>query len=249
MLSKSKIKYIQSLYRKKLRETEKIFVVQGVKSVLELVNAAPKQVIEVYGTPSFLAQHEGLFTQFGVSYVQVTDVELAQMSSLTTPNQALAIVGFFEEATIDYQKPHWAIGLNGLNDPGNLGTIIRLADWFGILHIIADKNTVDCYNPKTIQSSMGSIARVNIVYVDDLLTVVNQYASLYATLLQGQSIYELKQPNPGLVVIGNESHGIDINLLPKHTQAITIPKLGQAESLNAAVATGIVLGALVGGSG
>jgi TrmH family RNA methyltransferase len=137
--------------------------------------------------------------------------------------------------------------LDDLQDPGNLGTIIRIADWFGIENIICSSNSVDCYNPKVVQSTMGSLSRVNVVYADlENFIRQNQQIKIYATTLSGTSIYQLPKITRGIILIGNESKGIHENLLRLSSHQITIPRFGNAESLNAAVAAGIIISQIVG---
>ncbi len=172
---------------------------------------------------------------------------LKSISQLKTPNKIVAV---FSKAKIDSVgdiSGKISIMLDDLQDPGNLGTIIRIADWFAVENIICSKNSVDCYNPKVVQSTMGSLSRVNVIYSDlENFIRQNETIKIYATTLSGTSIFKLPKITSGIILIGNESKGIHDDLLKHCSHQITIPRLGHAESLNAAVATGIILSQIDG---
>jgi RNA methyltransferase, TrmH family len=234
---KSKVKYIQSLSDKKLRDEEGVFVAEGPKIINELLGGERIEVVELYGVKGWGESHP--------NFEEVDPSVLKRISFLSTPNQVL---GIFRKPV--KQAMHLAdnvtIMADNIQDPGNLGTIIRCADWFGITQVICSKDCVDVYGPKTVQSTMGSIARV-AVYYEDLENVIRSHPSthVYAATLDGRNIHEVKPLHHGIILVGNESKGISANLLKLVQEKITIPRIGYAESLNAAVATGIILSHLV----
>lgn len=237
MLSKNEIKYIQSLCQKKQRTAERLFIVEGVKLVKELIDAN-------YPVKNIYALEEWDAPMTAIPITRISEVELERISSLQTPNQVLAVVKQLEPIGEPLLKGNLTLMLDGIQDPGNLGTLIRIADWFGINQIIASEDTVELYNPKVIQSTMGSFLRVKIWY-KDLTTVLNQQqVPVYGALLEGESIHKTNPSSEGVLLIGNESKGIRQPLLSLITHRVTIPRIGEAESLNAAVATGILLAAL-----
>lgn len=240
MVSKNEFKYIQSLCHKKQRQSEGLFIAEGPKLMDELLNS-DYTIKKIYATKQWqqpkLAQ--------SISVVEVAEEELKRMSSLQTPNQVLAIVEQ-KQTILPQLKGNISLLLDGIQDPGNLGTIIRIADWFGIKNILCTNDTAELYNNKVIQSTMGSFVRTNIWYGDVVNEVLaKQTLPVYGALLNGTSMYELPKMKTGILVIGNEGKGIRESILPFVTQAVTIPKLGGAESLNAAVATGIIVSHLI----
>ena len=235
MLSKNELKYIQSLCQKKQRAQEGLFLAEGPKLARELLNS-DYQVEKLYATEEWLAENK-----VDVEATVVTEIELGKMSTLQTPNEVLLMCRQKTDLGEPVFKNKVSIVLDGLQDPGNLGTIIRIADWFGISQIIASEDTVEFYNPKVIQSTMGSFIRVKCWYrnLTEILSSINM--PIYGALLKGQSINQISPLKEGILLIGNESNGIRETTLPFITKAVTIPRIGQAESLNAAVATGILL--------
>ncbi len=235
MLSKNELKYIQSLCQKKQRAQEGLFLAEGPKLARELLNS-DYQVEKLYATEEWLAENK-----VDVDATVVTEIELGKMSTLQTPNEVLLMCRQKTDLGEPAFKNKVSIVLDGLQDPGNLGTIIRIADWFGISQIIASEDTVEFYNPKVIQSTMGSFIRVKCWYrnLTEILSSINM--PIYGALLKGQSINQISPLKEGILIIGNESKGIRETTLPFITKAVTIPRIGQAESLNAAVATGILL--------
>ncbi len=239
MISKNEVKYIQSLYHKKTRDGEGVFIAEGVKLVDELL-VSSTTLKKIYATTEWVAENK---CNQPVTIVQ--EYELEKISQLVTPNQVLAIAEQKKILNEPQDKGQITIVTDGIQDPGNLGTIIRIADWFGIRQIVASTDTVDVYNSKTIQSSMGSIIRVNIWYKDIKEWFSTCSAPIYGAFLEGEPISKLWPVAEGVLVIGNESKGIRDHLVPFINHAITIPKRGGAESLNAAVATGIILSHLM----
>lgn len=234
MISKNEVKYIQSLCHKKNRQQEGLFLVEGEKIVDELLQGA-FAIQRIYAVQEWIDKHPGL----SVAATAVTEAELQKISALQTPNQVLAIVQQPEQKVTDLHGLN--LILDGIQDPGNLGTIIRIADWFGIPNIICSNDTVEVYNPKVIQSTMGSFMRVKLVYEDLPAFLKTHPQQVYGALLNGEPMHTVQKPVQGFLVIGNESKGIRAEVLPFITHPVTIPRIGHAESLNAAVATGILL--------
>ena len=241
MLSKNQIKFINSLKQKKSRIANKLFVVEGKKMIDELL----KSDYTIHSIYSTFQPKEVLFDSSTVPYVNITENELKKISQLTTPNEILALVYFKkpEIKNINFEN-ELIIALDNIRDPGNLGTIVRVADWFGIKTIICSENSVDVYNSKTVQASMGSVFRVDVFYSDLKSQIefgLRNKIPVYAAVLDGDSVYNFKKTKNGFIVFGSESHGISEQLLSiKGVQKITIPSVGEAESLNVAVATAIV---------
>ena len=237
MFVKSQIKFVKSLHQKKYRIQHGLFVAEGVKLVGELLNSR-LTVTQLYTT------EENLVTDPPIAAVKVSDKDLARMSGLKTPNKMIGVFEIPEPQHLDYSD--WILALDRVQDPGNLGTIIRLCDWFGIKHLLCSPNTADCYNPKTLQATMGSIGRVNIVY-DSIEKIVSESGlDLYGTFMEGEPIYKLGFPSAGILLLGNESQGISSDLEQLVKEKITIPQFGQSEveSLNVATAAAIVLSEL-----
>lgn len=244
MLGKSQAKYIQSLGQKKVRDEEGVFIAEGPKIVAELLASANAKIQQLYALPAWIkANHKDCN---GVELVEADEKDLEKISQLTTPNQVLAVIKKFEINGDVQTKGTVTIVLDTIQDPGNLGTIIRIADWFGIGQIICSNDCADMYNSKVVQSTMGSIARVNLFYTDLVAWLQEQKdVFIYAAALEGQNVTAMKKINEGLIVIGNESKGISPSIVELVDVRITIPRKGSAESLNAAVATGIILSHIV----
>jgi TrmH family RNA methyltransferase len=241
-VTKSQVKYIQSLAHKKFRDAEAVFVVEGPKIVGELLLASSLRSRAVYALPGWI---EELPAARRSDITAVGEVELQRLSGLTTPNQVVAV---FEKPVFPppaFDRGVW-LALDGIQDPGNLGTIVRLADWFGIAGVVCSPDSADVFNPKAIQSTMGSVARVPVLYADPARLISSSGQPVYAALLEGEGLYGVGRIHEGWIVIGNESKGIGPELQLLATHRVTIPRIGQAESLNAAVATGIILSHLVG---
>jgi len=247
MLVKSQVKYIQSLGQKKFRDQEGVFIVEGPKMVRELLDAPNIELRQLYAVREWLQEHPSppLITATSPGFTELKEGELERISSLSTPNQVLAVFGRPSFPPPVFEKTV-SLLLDGIQDPGNLGTIVRIADWFGLRQVVCSRDCADIFNVKTIQSTMGSISRIQVVY-EDPEEVIRRHPNLpvYAAVLEGKNLYETGQTSEGLIMIGNESRGIRGELLQKATHRITIPRKGQAESLNAAVATGIILSHLV----
>lgn len=240
MITKTEIKFIQSLHNKKNWRIRPVFIVEGDTIITELL----KENIHfetIYATQAWVDKNIHV-----ANLVKIIDEKiLLQISCLKTPNKVLAIVKKPILPPLLVKNSYWTIYLDGINDPGNLGTIIRTADWFGIKQIILSTDSANWYNPKVIQSTMGSFFRVHIYY-QDLENIPNiQEVHVYGALLNGHSLYNMNITNGGILVIGNEKRGIRNTIIPYIKNAISIPKFGGAESLNAAVANGIILSHLM----
>jgi TrmH family RNA methyltransferase len=243
MLSKKVVKDIQSLNQKKHRTETGFFVAEGPKVVGELLGLIPNQFHSIYATEVWQQEHQA-WTPVPVE--TVTEEELQKISQLQTANQVLAIIRQMPSEKPSLQN-EWALYLDTIQDPGNFGTIIRIADWFGIKEIICSKGCADLYNPKVVQSTMASIARVKVWYDDEENWLSQQQLPVLAATLGGTSIYKAEDIAAGILLIGNESKGVRAEYIQRATQQVTIPRIGEAESLNAAVATGIILSHLVKG--
>ncbi len=235
MLNKNEIKYIQSLCQKKQRQEERLFLAEGTKLVDELLQSHFR-IRKIYALPDWIEQHSGI-----TDVVTVSEIELQRISSLQTPNQVLAVVEQEQMGEQPVFKKQLTLMLDGIQDPGNMGTIIRIADWFGIKQIIASEDSVELYNPKVIQSTMGGFLRVQVWYQPLADVLASAKVPVYGALLDGENMFEEQPAKEGILVIGNESKGISKKILTYITHPIKIPRLGGAESLNAAVATGIIV--------
>lgn len=243
MLTKSKAKYIQSLNEKKLRNQDGVFVAEGPKIINELLSNDQTELLELYATGDWMKQHPELTNRLStVDLIELKPGDIDRISFLTTPHQVL---GIFRQpvftGTIAFEGKIVLL-LDGIQDPGNFGTILRIADWFGISHVVAGRDCVDLFNPKVVQSTMGSIARVKVAY-EDLEAFMKQHAgfAVYAASLNGTALSAYGKIKEGMLLIGNESRGVREELLQLAQHRVTIPRIGSAESLNAAVATGIIL--------
>ena len=234
MLSKNKIKLITSLKQKKYRQQHQLFVAEGIKTVTELLHSN-LQLHELYTTTLEIGVSDDLKTE-------ITEGELKKISFLTTPNQVLAVFKIPEARPIDFNN--LVLVLDNIRDPGNLGTIIRLCDWYGIKDLVCSRETVDCYNPKVVQATMGSITRVNISYVNLSETISNKKLDIFGTFMDGKNVYQTPLTHSGILVLGNEANGISDEIASFVTSRIAIPRFGdlkQTESLNVATATAIFL--------
>jgi len=244
MITKNQVKYIQSLGQKKSRDEENRFIAEGPKLVNELLAAGSCRVVQLYALKEWIDEHTNASEHTEV--IEISTSELEKISQLTTPNQVLAVIEKIQWKNDPEIKGTISLVLDTIQDPGNMGTIIRLADWFGIKNIFCSTDCVDVYNPKVVQASMGSISRVRVDYRDILsLLKNNKEVSIYAAVLNGRDITKMEKINEGIIVIGNESKGINEEILKLANVQITIVGKGKAESLNAGVATGIILSHLV----
>jgi len=248
MLSHNQIKYINSLKIKKFRHQNNAFIVEGEKSVNELLHSSIK-VVKVFALPGWFEVNSYMLGGTNVAFQEITADELVKVSDLVTPNQVLAIAEL-PEIQIPEPARHtgMALALDGIRDPGNMGTIIRTADWFGISKIICSIDSVDMYNTKVIQATMGSFSRVNVIYTN-LLSFFQSLPPempVFGAMLEGPDITRKTFNRPGIILIGSESHGISATLLPYVNEPLHIPLFSQpgikyhAESLNASIANGII---------
>ena len=238
-ISKNKIKYIAALQLKKNRLEQGLFIVEGEKTVSELLKQSSFKIQTICAIEEWISEHKSELKSIEV--LEVNHTELARVSALKTPNKVLAIVSIPEFSIPSALNNQLCLVLDNLQDPGNLGAIIRIADWFGIEHIFCSTNTVECYNPKVLQASMGSFLRVKVHYLP-LITLFEQFPKKlrYGAVLDGADIRKAELPKDLFLVIGNEGKGLSDEIISKITHPISIPRLGTAESLNAAVATGIL---------
>ncbi|WP_405292005.1 TrmH family RNA methyltransferase [Algibacter sp. Ld11] len=233
MLSKSQIKLITSLKQKKYRQDLGFFVVEGVKTIKELLESNLK-LYALYTTESFNIDAK--------DEVLISETDLKRISFLKTPNTALAVFKIPEQTPVETKG--LIVALDDVRDPGNLGTIIRLCDWFGIKQLVCSKATVDCFNPKVIQATMGSITRVNISYVDLETFLKDTDVPVFGAFMDGENVYKKQLPQHGVLVMGNEANGVSKAVEALITEKISIPRFGDlqaTESLNVATATAILI--------
>ena len=232
-LSKNHIKLITSLSQKKYRQKHKLFVVEGVKVVQEFLNSSYELDIVFSSDTNFSSTNK---------FIEVTDQELKKISSLKNPNKVLAI--FKIPNQINPIMGGLILALDSINDPGNLGTIIRLCDWFGIEQLVCSNETVDCFNSKVVQASMGSLTRVAVSYLDLKKYLQNASVPIFVADMDGLNVYKTKLPDSAVLVLGNEANGISDEIKQLVTNKISIPRYGafqQTESLNVATASAILL--------
>jgi RNA methyltransferase, TrmH family len=249
MLSRNQVKYVNSLKLKKQREKQKQFIAEGSKLVLDLLDS-DYEVCDIFATGEWIDSHVSTLQSKKIFPTSVTEEELSRITALTTPGPVLAVLSIPERVI----KPGSSAGklilaLDEIRDPGNLGTIIRIADWFGISAVICSETTVDFYNPKVVQATMGSIARVPVHYTNLEIFLSGMPASLkiYGSFLDGENIYSTELEKEGIIVIGNESKGISASVAKFVTRKLHIPSFSavsgactHAESLNASVATAVL---------
>ena len=234
MISKNQIKYVRQLEQKKFRNREGLFVAEGTKVVGDLLKRYQPHAI--FATPAWISANPK------ANAVEITDDELRRLSFQQHPQQVLAL--FPIPNRVPSKLGSLSIALDGVQDPGNLGTIIRIADWFGISDIICSEDTVDAWNPKVVQATMGSLARVNIIYTSltDLLDCLPDTYPVYGTFLDGKDIYAEELTPDGLIIMGNEGNGISDKVRQRINRRLLIPDFHQgetADSLNVAIATAI----------
>ena len=242
MVSKNQIKLITSLQQKKYRKLHNLFIAEGKKVIQELINAQ-------FSLEHLFVTKENLFDKKHHP-VLISDSDLKKISALTTANDCLAVFKIpfsrnFGAAQDDNKKNSGLeLALYNIKDPGNMGTIIRLCDWFGISKLVCTDGTVDVYNPKVVQATMGSLARVEVLYTDLPSYLKNAKVEIFGTFMDGENIYKNELPTSGIIVMGNEANGISAEIENLVTQKISIPRFGNlqvTESLNVATATAIIL--------
>ena len=235
MVSKNQIKLITSLQQKKYRNEHKLFIAEGVKVIQELLQS------------NFVLEHlfvtEVIFDEISISKKTfINEADMKRITALSSPSSCLALFKIPNEPKIDNKG--LIVALDDIRDPGNLGTIIRLCDWFGVTQLLCSAETVDVYNPKVIQSTMGSIARVKVNYVDLSKFISESSLPIFGTFMDGKNVYKEVLPNEGILILGNEANGISTSLEKTIKYKIAIPRFGeiqQTESLNVATATAILL--------
>lgn len=233
-LSKNQLKTITSLNQKKYRTLHHLFVAEGTKIVAEFLNSN-------FELEQLFCVDNSRYKTLG-KVTEISETELKKISSLVTPNNVLALFKIPE--TTPSKKTGLIVALDEINDPGNLGAIIRLCDWFGVDQLVCSNNTVDCHNQKVVQASMGSLARVSIIYADLAAYLQNANLPIYAAVMEGENVYKSSLPENAVLVMGNEANGIRESILKLVTNTISIPRFGalkQTESLNVATAAAILL--------
>jgi RNA methyltransferase, TrmH family len=243
MLSKTHTKYIQSLLHKKQRDELGLFIAEGPKVVTDLVESGKFICNEIFALEEWLTENERSISKLNdVSITEVKDFELQKISSLSTAHSVLAV---FEKRKQNFNietTGKITMALDTIQDPGNLGTIIRIADWFGVTDIVCSVGCADMYNSKVVQSTMGSLGRVNVIYTDlHQWLQQNDKVKIYSASLEGRNINTIGKLPEGIIIIGNEAHGVSDEVMNLVNEKITVPRIGEAESLNAAVAAGIIL--------
>ena len=234
-LSKNQLKLITSLGQKKYRQKHKLFVAEGIKVVREFLQSS-------FELHSLFTTNNAFQAIPSNKVFQISSADLHKISSLKTPNKVLALFHIPEE--VDYSNSDLYVALDSVNDPGNLGTIIRLCDWFGIEHLLCSKETVDCFNSKVVQASMGSLTRVSIHYLDLIPTFQKLQKPVFIGDMDGENIYASVLPSEGILVLGNEANGVSIAIKNVADRVISIPRFGslkETESLNVATATAVLL--------
>ncbi|AMM52239.1 RNA methyltransferase [Rufibacter sp. DG15C] len=241
MISKGNLKYIRSLQIKKYRGQHQAFTVEGEKSVTELLHS-DFEIEAVFATEKFLQKHTTLLKK-GFAVEQVTEEELAKAGSLESNNAALAIAKMKPAQSFQWNEQELVLALDEVRDPGNLGTIIRIADWYGLTSIVLSETSADFYNQKVINATMGSFTRVTPHYVNlkDFLKARPTNFPIFGAALQGENVHRLALQPTGVLIMGNEAHGIRPEIMDLVTQPIKIPGRGGAESLNVGTATAILL--------
>ncbi|KEO72555.1 TrmH family RNA methyltransferase [Anditalea andensis] len=239
MLSKNTVKFIKSLQQKKFRRQENAFFVEGAKNVTELLNS-DYEITHLLFTETFKSEQWSLIKRCGAEKYEVSPNQLGAIGTFQTNEAAIAVAKIKENAVFRLNPDELALALDDVRDPGNLGTIIRVADWYGIKKLILSEQCADLYNPKVLNSSMGSFTRVALFYTDLGPYLRTVKAPVYGAFLDGDNIYRSQLSKNGIILMGNESKGISRELIPYITHKITIPQIGLAESLNVAIATAVI---------
>lgn len=232
-LSKERIKRIQALHKKKFRDDARLFIIEGRKIIEEAIQHKPGCIQTIYSTSG------ESYVNSNLEIIRISIDDLKKISTLKHPQGDLAICQYLENKS--NAESNFKIALDKIQDPGNMGTIIRLAAWFGVDEIIASPDTVDCYNPKVIQATMGAIFNVTITYSELKPILAQTEDPIYGALLEGENVYKKALQKKGVLLMGNEGNGISEELIPLISDPLTIPKFGNGESLNVAMATGILL--------
>jgi TrmH family RNA methyltransferase len=239
MLSKNQIKYINSLQQKKFRQEYQSFIVEGAKSVLELLRS-DFEIENLFVTNDFYKENESLLEKQPLRAEIVSQAELERIGLFSSNNAATATVKTKQNQKLLAEPNEYVLILDNIRDPGNLGTIIRVADWYGISKIVCSNETVDFYSPKVISSTMGSFTRVAIYYTNLVEFLTNNTTKVYGTFLDSENVHNIQFSESAYIVIGNEANGISAEVERLVTDKITIPRFGEAESLNAGIATAVI---------
>ncbi len=239
-LLKNQIKYLSSLHQKKFRDETGHFIVEGEKIANELLSQQKFKIVSLYALENWIKKNKSQLTNLKIQFHSCSEKDMERISTLKTASPVLFVLNKLDLAISDPYKRQNII-LESIQDPGNFGTIIRTADWFGIENIYCSEDTVELTNPKVIQASMGSFLRVNVNYIN-LVNFLEEYAKIpcYAAVLNGKNAFDLKYPEELFLMIGNEGKGLSEKILELPNIAISIPKFGKAESLNAGIATSIL---------
>jgi len=242
MFSKQQQKYVQSLQIKKYRQEHQRFLVEGTKSVQELLKSDLETEL-LLCTPKFFLENEKILKKISVE--QISQSELEKLGTLQSNDASLAVVKMRENTPFIAESNEFALVLDDIRDPGNLGTILRIADWYGIKKIICSETTVDFYNPKVVSASMGSFSRI-LVYYSEISEYFENIAKtskveIIGTFLNSENVHRFDFPSSGYIVLGNESNGIGAKVEKLINKKITIPRFGEAESLNVGIAAAVVL--------
>jgi TrmH family RNA methyltransferase len=242
MFSKQQQKYVQSLQIKKYRQEHQRFLVEGAKSVQELLKSDLETEL-LLCTPKFFIENEKLLKKISVE--QISQTELEKLGTMQSNDAALAVVKMRKSEVLIAQENEFVLVLDDIRDPGNLGTILRIADWYGIKKVICSDSTVDFYNPKVVAASMGSFTRIKTYYSEISVYFENinkkENIEIIGTFLNSENVHHFEFPKSGYIVLGNESNGISAEVEKIITKKITIPRFGEAESLNVGIATAVVL--------
>ena len=242
MISKNQLKLIHSLALKKQRKKLGLFLVQGEKNVGELFNS-DFEIVNLFATADYINKQSKQLTEHHLipKTIESSEEELQKAGTLNTNNTVIAVVKCKDNNVPEQHQSPLVLVLDQVGDPGNLGTIIRVADWYGIKHVVCSPDCADLYNPKVIAATMGSFARVQVSHTDLSEYLSQQQKPIFGAFLEGKNIHQSQLPSSALIVMGSESHGISEAVAQFITDKITIPNFGQAESLNVAMATGIIL--------
>lgn len=243
MLSKTHTKYIQSLQHKKLRDETGLFIAEGPKVVMDLLSSRKFVCKELLALKRWMEEHHKMLSLLkDTTVTEVEDFELQKISSLSTAHDVVAVFEKRKPITQIETASKITLVLDTIQDPGNLGTIIRIGDWFGIENIVCSVGCADIYNAKVVQSTMGSLGRVNVIYTNLVEWLKeNKKVKIYSASLEGKDVKSFAKLKEGILIIGNEANGVSEEVMEMVNEKINIPRIGEAESLNAAVATGIIL--------
>ncbi len=243
MISKQQAKFVKSLKLKKYRKKATCFLVEGAKNIIELLSS-DYEVQSLFVTDKFVLEAPDHLLS-NIDYQICTEKELADIGTFQTNEYALAVAKI-KSVPLDISNDNILLALDDVSDPGNLGTIIRIADWYGLTTIVASMDSADFYNPKVINASMGSFCRINFHYMDlASFFQSNSHREVFGAMLNGENVHNAKADKPSIILMGNESNGISKSLDKFITKKITIPKIGNAESLNVAVSTAIICDNLI----